>query len=90
MEGVSSASAVASLVILGAKLAIQVHSFVGKVQNAKGDVTHIASDLESLVSVLNKLENALKNPTKQNVFNAMNDTSDFDRVARRYLSAFMC
>lgn len=68
MEGVSGASAVASVVILGTKLAIQVHSFAGKMQNANNDVTHIASDLESLVSILNKLEDALKSSAIGNVF----------------------
>ena len=88
MEAVGGASAVAGLVILGAKLTIQVQSFLGRVKNASEDVTRIASDIESLVSVLGRLEGALKDPARRNVFNAMNGSNDFDRVTDDLMAVF--
>lgn len=88
MDGVSGASAVASLVILGAKLAIQAQTFVAKVKNASQDVQHTASDLKSIVTVLGQLEGALHDPARRNVFNAMNDGVDFFSVTNELMAVF--
>ena len=88
MDGVSGASAVASLVILGAKLAIQVQSFLGKVKNAQDDVKNISSDLESIVSVLGRLEGALNNSQHRRIFQSMNGHNDFARVIDSLMAIF--
>lgn len=58
MGGVSGASAVADLIIPGAKLAVQAQSFVVRFKNASQDVQHIVSDLETIVKVLGRLDGA--------------------------------
>lgn len=49
-------------------------------QNASQDAKHIASDLESIVKVLGRLEGALRDPAGCNVFNAINCGVDFSSV----------
>lgn len=88
MDGVSGASAIASL-ILGAKIATQVQSFVEKVQKAPQDVKDIASNLRTIVSVLRQLENALKDPGHRPVFNSLNKAGNFSEVTDAVMGVFI-
>ena len=89
MDGVSSASAIVALVILGAKIAIQAQEFIGRIKNAPQDVQHIVSDLESIVTVLGRLEGALQDPARKNVFNTMNgEGDDFRRITDELMTVF--
>lgn len=88
MDGVSGASAVASLVILGAKVAKQTHAYFGTVKNASDDIRHISSDLQSVVEVLGAFETALKDASKQNVFNAMNGRGIFVNIINELMDVY--
>lgn len=47
------------------------------------------SDLHSLVGILARLDGALNDPACRNVFNAMNNSSDFDLVKEELKSIFI-
>ena len=88
MDGVSGASAIASLVILGGKLVVQVHTFVGKVKDAPTQLRSMHTDLQSTVVILGKIQTALEAPGNTGVFSLKHARDEFNFVIETLMELF--
>ena len=75
MDGISAASAVASLVILGGKVTVQAHGFLSKIKECPKRVKNIEIDLRSTTSILEKLETTFKDDSS--------DSGSFNLAGKR-------
>lgn len=88
MDGVSGASAIAPLAILGGKLVIQVHNFVNKFKDAPLHLRSLYTDLKSTVTIFGKMENALNTPGNMGVFSLQHTREEFDFVIEMVMELF--
>lgn len=80
MDGMSAASGIAGLVMLGGKLTVQVYTFISNVKDAPSQPRSMHTDLKSTVTILSKIQTAVEKPGNSGVFTLQHARDEFDFV----------